>query len=482
MFFRGCIASETKTLVFALLSVVLCTPPVLGQPNPRRQGHAARVDEPPVIDGILDEAVWSRAEPLTEFVQAEPHEGQPATERTEVRILYDDATLYVGAICFDSDPEGIVVTDSRRDSPLLDTDSFQMIFDTYHDRQNGFVFGTNPEGIEYDGQVSNEGEGGGQTSTRQRAQTSVGERIQSELGRELRREDAPERDRVDGGVRHPAPKPPLWRETANVGGQLQALHPPEARGGVLVARLAHLQPQSAFFRGRPRGARAGDPAELQSDPLRAHFRQPGLRARYAPGSRRRGGRRREVRRHPEPEPRRYRQHRLRPGGGRRPADQPHSIQPLLSGETALLPGERRNVRHRDGRLERAGDRALLQPADRYRPRRRARAHSGRRTAHGKSGRIQRRRDEHADPGRLRHHLGEQLYGGGRRPRAAEPVELEGTLREPLRHGGPRRPLQLEPDLGIRGGARRGERVDVPGLRHPHGDARSHGEGARPRCL
>ena len=62
---------------------------------------------------------------------------------------------------YDRDPSGIIVSDARRDAPMDDTDSFQMIVDTYRDRQNGFVFGTNPAGIEYDGQVTNEGQGGG---------------------------------------------------------------------------------------------------------------------------------------------------------------------------------------------------------------------------------------------------------------------------------------------------------------------------------
>ena len=64
-------------------------------------------------------------------------------------------------LCHDREPGGIVVSDARRDSPLTETDSFTMILDTYRDRQNGFVFGTNPAGIEYDGQVTNEGQGGG---------------------------------------------------------------------------------------------------------------------------------------------------------------------------------------------------------------------------------------------------------------------------------------------------------------------------------
>jgi len=99
---------------------------------------------------MLDDDVWRQAEVLTDFVQAEPLAGEPATEKTEVRILYDDRSIYVGVICCDREPDGIVVTDSRRNSSLGDMASFQIIFDTYLDRQNGFVFGTNPAGTEYD--------------------------------------------------------------------------------------------------------------------------------------------------------------------------------------------------------------------------------------------------------------------------------------------------------------------------------------------
>ena len=65
---------------------------------------------------------------LTDFVQAEPLEGEPASDKTEVRILYDEAFIYVGVICYDRDPSGIVVTDSRRDAGLNDMDSFQTVF------------------------------------------------------------------------------------------------------------------------------------------------------------------------------------------------------------------------------------------------------------------------------------------------------------------------------------------------------------------
>ena len=119
------------------------------------------VDQGPVVDGVIDDAVWASAEPIEDFIQAEPLQGTPSSERTVVRIVYTKSAIFVAVICYDSEPGNILITDGRRDSGMDDTDSFQMIFDTYHDRQNGFVFGTNPAGIEYDGQVSNEGQGGG---------------------------------------------------------------------------------------------------------------------------------------------------------------------------------------------------------------------------------------------------------------------------------------------------------------------------------
>ena len=116
---------------------------------------------PPVVDGdVLGDPAWADVPFATGFRQTNPDEGQPATERTEVRILFTADTLYVGVICYDRDPGAIIVTDSRRDSSLADSDSFQLIFDTFRDRQNGFVFGTSPAGQEYDGQVVNEGAGG----------------------------------------------------------------------------------------------------------------------------------------------------------------------------------------------------------------------------------------------------------------------------------------------------------------------------------
>ena len=158
----------------AVLSFTLITlmhvPAVLAQPagatapsavedvgGLRPVGVVMRSNVAPVIDGVVDEPMWGEATPLTNFVQAEPFEGRPASQRTEVRILYDDDAIFLGVTLHDTDPSRIVTTDTSRDAGLGNQDSFQVIFDTFHDRQNGFVFGTNATGIQYDAQVRSEG-------------------------------------------------------------------------------------------------------------------------------------------------------------------------------------------------------------------------------------------------------------------------------------------------------------------------------------
>ena len=124
--------------------------------------RALGVEASPIIDGdVLGDPAYADARLATGFVQNRPFEGQPSSERTEVRIVYTSDTLYFGVICYTEDPSTIIVADSRRDSDLTETDSFRIMLDTYHDSQNGFIFGTNPAGVEYDGQVTNEGQGSG---------------------------------------------------------------------------------------------------------------------------------------------------------------------------------------------------------------------------------------------------------------------------------------------------------------------------------
>ena len=124
--------------------------------------RALGIEEGPVIDGdVLGDPAYADARLATGFVQNQPFEGQPSSERTEVRIVYTGDTLYFGIVCYTEDPSSIIAADSRRDSDMTETDSFQIMLDTYLDGQNGFIFGTNPAGVEYDGQVTNEGRGSG---------------------------------------------------------------------------------------------------------------------------------------------------------------------------------------------------------------------------------------------------------------------------------------------------------------------------------
>ena len=154
-----CISTLTLTLILAPQHVLIAAaqeqPPV-----PQLIVSRLADGERPVIDGRVEEMVWLGTEPFSAFIQQEPNEGAAATERTEIRFLLDRENLYIGVICFDTDTAGILVSQSRRDADLDNTDSIQILLDTFNDGQNAFVFGTNPFGIEYDGQVMAEGQSG----------------------------------------------------------------------------------------------------------------------------------------------------------------------------------------------------------------------------------------------------------------------------------------------------------------------------------
>jgi hypothetical protein len=111
------------------------------------------------VDGQLDEAIWLQASPITEFTQDDPNEGQPITEPTEVRFLYDDDAIYVGAWFYDSEP--VTTRLARRDAFVSDSDWFVILFDSYHDHQTAYRFATNPSGMKRDEIQSGRGFGRG---------------------------------------------------------------------------------------------------------------------------------------------------------------------------------------------------------------------------------------------------------------------------------------------------------------------------------
>jgi hypothetical protein len=101
---------------------------------------AVRLDGSIRIDGRLDEAAWSQAKVGTGFIQVDPDNGQPATEQTEVRVLYDDQAIYIGARMFDSEPDKIRARLARRDESVSNADLIEISIDSYLNRVDGYIF------------------------------------------------------------------------------------------------------------------------------------------------------------------------------------------------------------------------------------------------------------------------------------------------------------------------------------------------------
>jgi len=120
-----------------------------------RVANAARTVRPPVMDGTLDDPAWKAAPVLDDFRQREPLETQPATEKTEVRILYDHRHIYFGIHCYD-DPAGIVATQLLRDISMDLDDNFAILIDPTMSHRNGYIFQINPLGTQRDGEVIEE--------------------------------------------------------------------------------------------------------------------------------------------------------------------------------------------------------------------------------------------------------------------------------------------------------------------------------------
>jgi hypothetical protein len=118
--------------------------------------EAIRVDHAPKMDGTLNDSLWQSAKPITDFRQQEPLEGQPATERTEVRIVYTRHAVYFGIHCFDSNPSGIIASELRRDINQDLDDHFEILIDSNHDRRGAYVFQFNPLGTQIDGLIVEE--------------------------------------------------------------------------------------------------------------------------------------------------------------------------------------------------------------------------------------------------------------------------------------------------------------------------------------
>lgn len=139
-----------------IICFLLLFPFLLVAGSGSKKVSAVRVDTPPRVDGVLSEPQWQRATPTADFIQYLPLEGQPATQSTEVRILYDHDAIYVGATMRDSDPSRIVARLARRDDEV-ESDWFSVRFDSYHDHQTAFEFTVNAAGVKTDILISDDG-------------------------------------------------------------------------------------------------------------------------------------------------------------------------------------------------------------------------------------------------------------------------------------------------------------------------------------
>jgi hypothetical protein len=128
-----------------------------GATHGKKRIRAVRTELPVTVDGNLDEPVWQAAEVSLGFLQRDPREGEESSERTEFRVLYSPTTLYIGVICYDSEAGGIRATERRRDNSLENDDTIALVFDTFHDHRNAFLFRTNPLGAQYDALITDEG-------------------------------------------------------------------------------------------------------------------------------------------------------------------------------------------------------------------------------------------------------------------------------------------------------------------------------------
>ena len=111
-----------------------------------RSAPATAITTAIVVDGVLAEPAWHSAPNIGELIQRQPNPGAPPTERTEVTLLYDADTLYIGVVCFDSDPDRVLGTVMARDGVLTSDDRIQILLDTYRDQRNAFSFSTNAAG------------------------------------------------------------------------------------------------------------------------------------------------------------------------------------------------------------------------------------------------------------------------------------------------------------------------------------------------
>jgi len=145
-----------KRILNTVLLIFVLIPCLTGQDLEKKQYSATQITIPPDINGILDDEAWKAGSWSGGFTQNEPYSGQPETQRTEFKILFDDNNLYVAIKAFDTAPDSIVNRLTRRDE--VDGDLVGIIVDSYHDLRTGFLFGVSSSGVKFDQMFTNDGD------------------------------------------------------------------------------------------------------------------------------------------------------------------------------------------------------------------------------------------------------------------------------------------------------------------------------------
>ena len=122
---------------------------------PRPTMMTLKTSEDIVIDGFIDENAWSRVDSSYEFYQTQPNPGHLASERTVVRVLFDDVNLYISAMMYDSEPDKIIIESLEQDFDSQSSDCFAIMLDTFNDKKSGYAFLFNPAGAIKDMYINN---------------------------------------------------------------------------------------------------------------------------------------------------------------------------------------------------------------------------------------------------------------------------------------------------------------------------------------
>ncbi|MBT3268567.1 carbohydrate binding family 9 domain-containing protein [Candidatus Poribacteria bacterium] len=146
---RSIAAPCLMAVVFLLNVTALASPKTI---------RARRVTDAIEIDGRFDETSWSATQGVEDFVQQEPNEGEPISDPTRVRVMYDDENLYIGFECWDAEPDRIVANEMRRDGALWQNDNVYITLDTYGAKREGYFFRTNPLGAQEDMAIAKDGD------------------------------------------------------------------------------------------------------------------------------------------------------------------------------------------------------------------------------------------------------------------------------------------------------------------------------------